>query len=203
MRGLCTVALLGCLSLSGCAARYILGDNVLVEAKEKESLDNLRVYVSNRTITVYERKEFDKRVIRREIEDQSQKKELRRTLTRRKTGGYVGEDLLNGARRIWVSFDRRCRDPDCAYGFVQTEDGRYRLVTLPERADYDAPNAFRSCRIKRHRLELGNLRSLSDNNPVYKLKRKKKKRPKTIFLEVKKKKKKRTEGENQAEPGFD
>lgn len=204
VRGVFKAAILllsGATLLSGCTARYVLGDGALREASKRNALNDLGVYVSNRTIPVYERDEMSQTRVGREIEDRSRKGRLRRPIGRNATGLIVGEDLRNGARRLWISFSRTCRDNECAYGFVQTEDGRYRLVDLPEREDYEKVSVFRSCMIGRHEMKHGKLKALSDANPVYRLERKNKKRPKTVFLEVKRSRSKRTDDRSDPERG--
>ncbi len=202
MRALVAVVFVSlCSLLSGCTARYVLGDSALRDAKARDKFQDLGVYVSHRTIPVYERDEFSQTRVDRTIEDNSRKGRLRRPIGRNAVGLIVDEDLRNGARRLWVTFSRTCRDVKCAYGFVQTEDGRYRLVDLPERADYEKSSVFRSCVIKRHKLKQGKLQGLSDANAVYRLERKRKKRPKTVFLEVKRTNKRRTNEKVDPESG--
>ena len=193
MRALVAVVVFSvCSLLSGCTARYILGDSALRDAKARDKFQDLGVYVSHRTIPVYERDEFSQKRVDRTIEDNSRKGRLRVLLGRNLVGLIVDEDLRNGARRLWVAFDRSCRDAKCAFGFVQTEDGRYRLVDLPVRDDYEESSVYRSCVMKRQELKPGKLRALSDANAVYRLERKRKKRPKTVFLEVKRTTKRKT-----------
>jgi hypothetical protein len=195
--------LLVCLNLCACAARYVLSDSELNRAKKEESLTMLRVYVSNRMITVYGRDELNQTVIRREVNERRRARLDKRKLGRNKAGGIIEEDLRNGARNLWITWDARCGSKDCAYGFVQTEDGRYRLVELPEREEFSKPVVFRSCTIKRHKMHLEKLRSLSDLNGVYKLKRKRKrKRHKTVFLEYKKRRQVRKTRRTEREPGL-
>ncbi len=161
------------------------------------------MYVSNRTIPVYERQELEARRIGREIEDRSEKNRLRRPINRHKSGVIVAEDLRNGAPQLWVSFSRTCREIECAYAFVQTEDGRYRLAELPTRWDGEETTVYRSCVIKRHQMKLGKLRALSDANAVYRLERKRKKRPKTVFLEYVKSSRDRVDDRVDPESGND
>ncbi len=189
---LAAVVFATCSLLSGCTARYVLGDAALRDAKTRDKFEDLGVYVSHLTIPVYERDEFSQKRVDRTIEDDSRKGRLRVLIGRNAVGLIVGEDLRNGARRLWVAFDRSCREPSCALGFVQTEDGRYRLVDIPERPEYEKSSVYRSCRIDRHELKHGKIRALSDANAVYRLERKRKKRPKTVFLEVKRRNRRRT-----------
>ncbi len=194
MRGtLTTLFFAACTLLPGCTARYILGPSDLKDARERDAFNRLGVYVSNRTIPVYSRDGMRSKRVGREIEENSRDDDLKATVGRNDVGLIVGEDLRNGAWRLWVSFDPACRDTDCAHGFVQTEDGRFRLVDLADRTDYESVKVYRSIVMDRHEMETGKLRGLSDANAVYRLPRKKKKkRPKTVFLEMKLKRRKRT-----------
>lgn len=202
MRALVAVVFfLVCSLVSGCTARYVLGDAALRDAKARDKFGELGVYVTHRTIPVYERDEFSQKRVDRTIEDNSRKGRLRRPIGRNAVGLIVDEDIRNGARRLWVTFSRSCREVKCAYGFVQTEDGRYRLVDLPEREDYEKSSVYRSCVMKRQELKVAKLRALSDANAVYRLDRKRKKRPKTVFLEVKRTNKRRTNEKFDPESG--
>ncbi len=180
----------------------MLSDAELVDAREAEAIGQLRVYVSNRTLVEFERRTLDQRVIRRKIEDRSEDRQEGLRTNRNKTGAILDEDLINGARRLWVIFDLSCASHDCAYGFVQTEDGRYRLQEIPVREGATS-KVFRQCQIKRHEMKMGKLKSVSDSNAVYKLNRKSKNRPKTVFLEVKKSDRRRVRRRSRAEPGVD
>lgn len=195
--------LLLCLNLCACAARHILSDRRLAEAEANGSSAMLRVYVSHRTITVYDRGIIDSTIVRKEIDRRNEKDRRKVKLGRNDSGVVVHTELLNGQRLLWVTFDARCEDKGCAFGFVQTEDGRYRLVHLPERDGYAMPYVFRSCTIKRQKMALERLASLSDANAVYKLKRKRKRKPKTVFLELKERNIKRTHRDSENVPGVD
>jgi hypothetical protein len=179
------VGVLMCMNLCACAARHILSNKRLAEAETNGAADVLRVYVSHRTVAVYDRGVLDTTVVRKQVDRRKVKDRLKVKLGRNDSGIVVDEGALNGHRLLWVSFSRRCQSQECAFGFVHTEDGRYRLVELPERDEFADPYAFRSCTIKRQKLRLERLYAISDANAVFKLKRKRKRRPKTVFLEYK------------------
>ncbi len=202
MRALVAVLFVSlCCLLSGCTTRRILGDAALNDARSQDKFQDLGVYVSNRMIPVYERNDLRQKRVDRRIRDDSENSILDRPVGRNLVGLIVAEDLRNGARRLWISFSRSCREIQCAYGFVQTEDGRYRFVDLPVRENYDKSSVYRTFKLKRHELKLGKIRALSDANPVYRLERKRKKRPKTVFLEVKRTNKRRTRRQRDPETG--
>jgi len=187
------------LSLSACAARYQLLDADLDEARGQGSLEALRVYPSHRTISVYDEPDTRMVTVDREIRQRSTKERRKRILTIDTPGAIVAEAELNGAKLLWVTFDRTCTTPECAYGFVQTEDGRYRLVHVPEREGFAAPVVHRGWVGKRRKMTRGNLYQLAEANTVYRTKRKK--RVRTVFLEVKKDIRKRVRGQSTREPG--
>lgn len=179
------VALVGLLALgSGCARRFKLRDADLQEAKETGDLKALRVYPSNRTISVYEEPALRTVTVEREIRRRSRRKRIRRILRRSTPGAVIGEDTLNGQPLLWVTFTLTCASPECAYGFVRAEDMRYVLVSSPEREGYAPPKVHRSIVIKRHQMKRGFLRALTEANKVYRLERKR--RVPVVFLEVKK-----------------
>jgi hypothetical protein len=184
---------------SGCARRLKLADVDLEEARESESLGNLRVYPSNRMISNYDEPALRTVVVEREIR-QSSRRERRKVILRRSTAGaIVGEDLLNGQKLLYVTFGRTCSDPSCAYGFVQLEDARYVLVHVPKRGGYAPAKVYRSLVLKRHRMKIGHVRALSDANQVYKLERRR--RSPVVFLEVKRANQDRVEERAERESG--
>lgn len=189
-------------TLCACAARYQLRDAELDEARQQESLAQLRVYPSNRTISVYDEPIARTITVDREIRQRSTNDRRKRILTLDTPGAIIAEAELNGARLLWVTFDRSCVVPECAYGWVQTEDGRYRLVHVPEREGFAPPVVYRGWVGKRRKMTRGNLYQLAEANTVYRIKRKKKKRRvRTVFLEVKKDIRKRVRGQSETEPG--
>ena len=195
------VALGGLLALGpGCAQRFKLSDAQLQEAREAESLGALRVYPSNRTLSVYDEPALTAVTIDREIRQSSRRKRHRQILRRGTSGAIIGEEVLNGQKLLYVTFSRTCSTPECAYGFVRVEDGRYVLVYSPEREGFKPPKVFRSIdRLKRHRMKKGFLRALTEANKVYKLERKR--RVPVVFLEIKKKKRDKIEERSERETG--
>lgn len=188
---LAQVFLVACtLVLPGCMTRYILGRSDLQDAIDHEAFYKLGVYVTHRTLPVYQRDLMSSTDVGRTIRSKEAEDLLDRPIRRNDVGLIVDHDHVNGAHRLWVSFSPSCREIACAYGFVQTEDGRYRLATLPEREDFESVKVYRTWEMDRQELKLGKIRSVSDANPVYRLERKRKKRPKTVFLEVKRKRQK-------------
>lgn len=199
-----TLALAATVGLSGCARRRLLTNQVLDQAKQENNVDQLRAYVSNRTITSYEQRVFDQRRMGREVLDRSERRRLRKALGRQKRGKIIKVDKLNGQTLLWVSFNRTCQTPDCAYGFVSTEDSRYRLVEVPGQQGYETPTIYRGVATKRQKMAKGKLKALSDANQVYKLERKRKrKRHVTVILELKKKIDEHVITNNDPEPGYD
>jgi hypothetical protein len=187
------------LALPACAARYQLLDEDLAEAKAQESLGRLRVYPSNRTISVYDEPMSETITVSREIRQRSTRDRRKRILTLDTSGAIIEEELLNGAALLWITFDRTCVEAGCAYGFVQTEDGRYRLVHVPEREGFAAAKVYRGWVAKRRQMKRGNLRSLAEANTVYRFERRS--RPRTVFLEVKRNVRKRVRPQSEREPG--
>jgi hypothetical protein len=186
-------------ALSACAARYQLLDEDLDEARGQQSLERLRVYPSHRTISAYDEPTSGTITVSRQIRERSTRDRRKRILTIDTSGAIVGQELLNGAALLWITFDRSCVEPGCAYGFVQTEDGRYRLVHVPERDGYAAPKVYRGWVGKRRQMKRGHLHALSEANTVYRFERRS--RPRTVFLEVKKAIRKRIRDTSEHESG--
>ena len=184
---------------TGCAVRLKLTDVDLEEARETESLGQLRVYPSNRMISNYDEPALRTVVVSREIRQSSSRRRNKRILGRNTAGAIVGESKLSGQRLLHVTFDRQCADPTCAYGFVQLEDTRYVLVQVPEREGYAPAKVYRSLVLERHRMKPGHVRSLAEANRVYKLQRRR--RALVVFLEVKRSNNDRVEERAERESG--
>lgn len=184
---------------TGCARRFKLADADLAEAKDSGALGDLRVYPSNRTLASYDEPALRSVTVEREIRERSRRQRNVDILGRNTSGAIIKEDLLNGQKLLWVTFDRQCATPECAYGFVQVEDRRYVLVHVAEREGFKPPRVHRSLRLKRHQLKKGHLRSLSEANQVYRLKRKR--RVPTVFLEVKRDNRNRVDERRQRKSG--
>ena len=178
---LCT----GLLASTSCARRLRLNPDEFERIdKREQATEALRVYVSKRLIVLYE---ADDRNNTYEVDrtiNTSQDRQLLRVITGRSTmGQIIDKEERNGAPMLWVTFSSRCNDKDCAYGFVQAEDGVFRLTVVPEREGFRKPGVY--YRNERKPMELGKLLSLAEKNNVY-LFKKKNGKIRTIDLIVKK-----------------
>lgn len=177
---------MGLVSSSGCARRLELtpGEFERID-KQEQATQALRVYVGKRLVVVYEADDRDQEYeVDRTINTSQDRQLLRVIISRSTMGQIIDSEERNGAPLLWVTFSSRCQDKDCAYGFVQTEDGVFRLTEVPERDGYrEAKVYFR--REPQKKMELGKLRSLAEKNNVYVFKKKNGK-VRTIDLIVKK-----------------
>jgi hypothetical protein len=175
----------GLLASTSCARRLELSPAEFERIdKREQAVDALRVYVSKRLIVVYE---ADDRGATYEVDrtiNTSQDRQLLRVIIARSTMGQIIDSQdSNGAPLLWVTYSSRCKDKDCAYGFVQTEDGLFRLNTVPKREGYLDPKAY--FRTEKKQMTQGKLNSLAEKNSVY-LFKKKNGKIRTIDLIVKK-----------------
>ena len=182
-RAAAVLAVLLLLLDTGCARRFKLSDPDLAEAKESNALGDLRVYPSNRTISLYDEPAMRSVTIEREIRQRSRRERRGRILRRNTPGAIISEDLLNGQKLLWVTFDGSCNEPDCAFGFVQTEDKLYRLFQAPTLEGYGPPQNHHACLSKRRVMKLGKMKSLSEANDVM-VNKKKNGKLRTVWLEV-------------------
>ncbi|WP_181198203.1 hypothetical protein [Enhygromyxa salina] len=186
LRALSVLALsAGLVSSTGCAKRLQLSPAEFERIdKREQAVEALRVYVSKRLVVLYE---ADDRGASYEVDktiNTSQDRQLLRIIVGRSTmGQIIDSEDRNGAPLLWVTYSSRCKDKDCAYGFVQTEDGVFRLAVLPARDGYREPKAYFKRESKP--LTLGKLKSLAEKNNVY-LFKKKNGKVRTIDLIVKK-----------------
>jgi hypothetical protein len=171
---------------SGCAKRFHLTPAELERVQTEAGVNPLRVYVSHRMLAIYDEaavaEQYD---VNRKIVEGSKKERVAKD-TRKNDGGLILKiDELNGKPLLWVTFDPGCNVPDCAYGFVETEDKLYRLISVPPIEGYAPPKVNRSCKSKKKRMAKGKLSSLAEANEVYVLKKRNGKIL-TIALHVKK-----------------
>jgi hypothetical protein len=144
------------------------------------------VYVSKRLVINYEADDRDQSYeVDRTINTAADRNILRVIIARSTMGVIIDHEDSNGAVLLWVTFSAGCKDKDCAYGFVQTEDGVYRLARVPERDGYKSPRVFFKKDVSKKTMKLGKLKSLAEKNDVYVFKKKNGK-IKTIDLIVKK-----------------
>lgn len=175
------------LGFSGCAERVVVDPSELYRV---ESLPNglgaLRVYTSKSIVLLYPahatRQNYD---VNRTIRDRSASSSVEVIVDRDTPGQVVAEDEANGRRRLWVTFDPRCAEVDCAFGFVLTEDGAFSLSEIPQRQGFAFPSLYAEQVKAKNRFESGRRRSLAEANPVWILRRDKK--LETVVLEAKKK----------------
>jgi hypothetical protein len=188
LRPLSVLALsIGLAASSGCARRLELtpADFERID-KQEQATEQLRVYVSKRLVINYEADDRDQSYeVDRTINTAADRNILRVIIARSTMGVIIDHEDSNGAVLLWVTFSAGCKDKDCAYGFVQTEDGVYRLARVPERDGYKSPRVFFKKDVSKKTMKLGKLKSLAEKNDVYVFKKKNGK-IKTIDLIVKK-----------------
>jgi hypothetical protein len=169
----------------GCARRQGLTAGELAQLDRRAAADDVRVYVSKRLIAEYpELAREHTMAVDREIRVRTRERPLREIVGRGTAGQVVGRDAMHGAPRLWVAFAAGCEVSECAYGFVQTEDGQFRLASLPRRAEYREPAGYRGGVRSKRRLQPGRRESLAEANEVLVVRRGEK--ALTIDLEVKK-----------------
>jgi hypothetical protein len=164
---------LGLLTSSGCAKRLVLTPDQFERIdKQEQATEALRVYVSKRLIVVYEADDRDATFeVDRTINTSQDRNLLRVIISRGTMGQIIDTEDRNGSPLLWVTFSARCKEKDCAYGFVQTEDGVFRLTVVPERDGYREPKVYFRSEPKKA-MALGKLKSLAEKNSVYVFKKK-------------------------------
>ncbi|GEM_PF-1170345 len=171
---------------AGCVRRLQLSPGEFERIdKQEQAVDDLRVYVSKKLVVVYEADDDNADyAVDKRINVSSDQRLLRVIISKGTRGVIMDSDQKNGAPLLWVRFSSRCKDKDCAYGFVQTEDGVFRLAIVPDRDGYKQAKPHYTADKKP--LTLNKLKSLAEKNDVYLWKNKRDK-VFTIDLIVKKK----------------
>lgn len=188
---------------TGCAKRTPLSPTELAKVKTEAGIAPLRVYTERRMVALYNEAGVDNSfAVDRKITEESDKVVDKQVTTRNTAGLILDIDELNGKPLLFVTFDAACKERDCSYKFVETEDGHYRLVELPEREGYEKPRVYRSCVWKKRKLGKGKLASLAEANEVY-LVKKNNGKILTLTLEVKKVTSDRTQTRTRRNRGVD
>ncbi len=195
--------LAGTLAASGCAKRTPLSPKELERVKTEAGVAPLRVFTERKMIALYTEAQVDESFdVNRTITEESDKVVDKQVTTRNTAGLILDIDELNGKPLLFITFDASCNNRECAYKFVETEDGRYRLVELPKREGYEKPRVYRACVWKKRKLGTGKLASLAEANEVY-LVKKNNGKILTMVLEVKKVTSDRTQTRTRRNRGID
>jgi hypothetical protein len=174
------------LGSSGCARRFALKPKELERVQTEAGVQPLRVYTHRRLVTLYDEAERDESFrVQRDIIESSEGEQKKKKITRNTAGLILKIDDSNGMPLAWVTFDPWCTTVDCAWGFVQGEDGYFRLMIVPKREGYKPGRAFSRIVWKKRRLRANKMASLAEANDVY-LAKKQNGKIITVYLDVKK-----------------
>ncbi len=170
---------------AGCSKRLALVPTELAKVQVESGVQPLRVYPSKRMVSIWKQAAVQQNFeVDREIIESSDRDQFKNTTSRKTSGQILKIEDRNGMPLLWVTFDGSCNDPKCAFGFVLTEDNRYRLVERPKLEGYEEdPASYHLCVGKNRVMKLGKMKSLGEANEVYVNKRKNGKL-RTIHLEV-------------------
>lgn len=173
------------LGAAGCVKRLPLTPKELERVKTEAGVDPLRVYTSKKLLNFRREAGVQSELnVDKSIQRSSDTLTDRELITKNTSGLIIKLGEVNGATAAWVTFDPRFNKPEDVMLFVQTEDGRFRLATVPERKGFDKATSYRGCKCKRRKMKLGKLRSLAEANDVL-LVKKKNGKILTIELQVK------------------
>jgi hypothetical protein len=157
----------GLLTSTGCARRLVLSPQEFefIE-KQKNAREDLRVYVSKKLVILYELEDEHKTYdVAGDVSTSATQNILRVIIGKNTQGKVLETENKNGAPLLWVTFNSKCRDKDCAFAFVQTDDGVFRLHSAPRRDRYKAPTAY--FKSEKKQMKLGKLKSLAEKNDVF------------------------------------
>jgi len=179
------LAALALVAASGCAKRFALKPDELEKVQLEAGVNPLRVYTSERLVTTWvEGQKNEQFEDDRQIRQASARLRIKNVTTKTDSGLILAIEELNGMPLLWVTFSADCREPACAFGFVQTEDGLYRLFKSPPLEGYAEPaNYYKWLWKKYRRMKPGKMKSLGEANAVL-VNKKKNGKLRTIYLEV-------------------
>ncbi len=158
-------------TLSGCVSREYVTRNVLYEiASSDPELKKLRVYPNIGFVAVYSRalgQATDVSGSAGTVEAGFRGKRIEVEVKRKLPGAVIKREELDGEPVLWVSFDERCAEVECAYGFVRTSDGLFRLFRVPTLAGYGEATVYRKRVSPRKTMERTKIYSRTDATAVY------------------------------------
>lgn len=166
---------LGLLVNTGCAKRLVLtpGEFERIDTRERAT-EALRVYVSKKLVVIYELSDDQATYeIDKTINTSSEQNILRVIIDKNTKGVIIDKEEKNGAPLLWVTFNSKCKDKNCAFSFVQTEDGVFRLNSAPDRDGYKKPKVY--FKTEKKEMKHGKLKSLAEKNDVFLWKNKREK----------------------------
>lgn len=176
----------GLVAVSGCRKRLPLTPDELERVQTEAGVQPLRVYTGKKLISIYAGENKNEQFnVERDIVESSRGEELEKVVTKNTAGLILKIEEQNGMPLLWVTFESACTTIDCAYGFVQTENGKFRLNKVPDRDGYGDPKIYRYAEWKKRRLKPGRMNSLAEANDVL-LVKKRNGKILTIVLTVKK-----------------
>jgi len=156
---------------SGCVSREYVTRTVLHEIGASDpEFKKLRVYPNVTFITVYERalgQATDVSGSAGTVEAGFKGKRIEVPVKRKLPGAIIEVEQLDGEPLLWVTFDERCTEVECAYGFVRTSDGLFRLYRVPSLAGYGEPKVYRKRISPRKTMERTKIYSRTNASAVY------------------------------------
>jgi len=183
--GRAAVLLAAVAGTGGCAKRFALEQKELERVQSEAGVQPLRVYTSERLVTTWvEAQKNEQFEVDRQIREASARLRIKNVTAKTDSGLILKIEELNGMPLLWVTFSAQCNEPKCAFGFVQTEDGLYRLFKSPPLEGYADPANYYKWLWKKSRLmKLGKMKSLGEANDVL-VNKKRNGKLRTIHLEV-------------------
>lgn len=160
---------LAVLGAPGCARRVYLAPAELAELQRLDpEYAQLRVFPSRALLSYYRQLGDPRRVevTHAWIKERGVSRPHERVVGREAAGKIVAVESLSSMPLLWVTFFADCAEKSCAFGFVQTELGRYSLVSVPALAGFQEPTSYRRNRLRRNALRLSRQRSLAELNEV-------------------------------------
>lgn len=157
-------------TIVGCARREYLSAPVLADVQRGDpELQLLRVYPSTKFVTFYA-KELGRDTgvgTQGAVETGYRAQRVEVPFEKDLPGAILAVDTHEGQPLLWVTFDRQCRDRQCALGFLMSQDSRFRLVHVPPFQGFAAPEVYRTRVAERRLMRKSRIYSKAKGLPVY------------------------------------
>lgn len=138
--------------------------------RQDPELTKIRVYPTVTYIVVYTKSLGQEVAVNRQVGTLNEDIRGRRVeveVGRSLPGAIVATEMLEGEPLVWVTFDDKCTARECSFGFIRTDDGKYRLSHVPLLPGFSEPTVFRKRLAPRKVMDKTKIYSKSKGASVY------------------------------------
>lgn len=156
--------------LSACASyrSYLKPDEVANMSRQKGWESQVKVYPDAEYLVVFPSADRRLRVADDDAYVDRNRNQLYVIRVRKNFPGTIVESkTVHGKRWLWVSYSESCARRSCAFGFVESERGRFSLAQVPRADGYLPATVYRGEFEEETRMQLSRLLSFDEANEIW------------------------------------